>query len=307
MAKPKILWSIIFALVLLNVAMLFYFTADPQPSVEAIGSEASAEIVARVGEDIITKDELVQRLIAHYGKHELDEMIYLKLVFAEAERLQLTVSETEVDREIYNLSLDYGSVEEFFSVLNEQIGLDEETLRQEIQYYILLEEMATMDIVIPEQDMRAYYNENISYFDMPTRFHLHRIILETEEKAEQVLKEIEEGSSFEAVAAEHSIDMITSRSGGDMGVVSSTDFFLSYEIVEAATAIELDKPSQPIYTEDGYVIIRVTAREEGGLLSFNEVQGKIRRDLALREINGIYNFLQQLRNATNVEAYLLNE
>jgi foldase protein PrsA len=307
MKRMKVLWGVIFVLVLLQVLTLSYFLTEQQkevPQQQTTTTYGKDGYAAHVGKERIKVEEFIARLIRDYGENTLNDMINRRLIFSEAERLDLTISDEEIEREINHIRKDYSSEEEFYHALREQIGISPEDLREEIRYYLLSEEMATKDIVITEEEMRTYYQENIDVFYQPTRFHLYQILVGTEEEALQVIHEIEEGSSFEAVAAERSIDMITSSDGGDMGMVSSNDFFLPYSIVEVAEEIPIDQLSSPIETDDGYAVIKVSQRMMGGQQSFKEVKGKIRREMALQEIDGVSVFLDRLRENVGVKNYI---
>lgn len=308
MNRIKVLWGLIFVLVLLQALTLSYFlTAEqetkqiPDDGEKAYGKNGYA---AQVGKEGIKVDELFQRLIKEYGESALDDLINRKLIFSEAERLNLSISKEEIEREIKHLGKEYSSEEEFYQVIEDQIGINSEELQQEIRFYLLTEEMATKDVVITEEDMLQYYEDNLDAFYQPTRFHLHQIVVETEEEALLVMDEIEQGSSFEAVAAERSIDTITATDGGDMGFVTSDDFFLAYDIIQMAEEIPLDQISPPLHTEEGFVIIKVSQRMIGGQQRYEDSKGKIRRELALQEIDGISIFLDRLRENIGIENYM---
>lgn len=305
MREQKILWGIIFVSVLLHIFTLSYFLLEKDAD-EKAQEEPYFEVVAEVGDEVITMDELVDRLIQDYGDSVLEEMINRRLVFSEAEKLNLTIPEEEIQREIAHLQQDYRTEEEFYRAIEEQIGITEEELRKEISYYLLLEEMATRDIVITEEEMRAYYAQNQDLFIIPTRMHLHLIQVDTEEEALQVIEEIEQGSSFEAVAAERSTDLVNASSGGDMGFVTSNDLFISPEILQTAEVIPIDQLSEPIEVNDGYVVIKVTERLMGREQPFEEVRAKIRRELALQQIDGLSIFLERLRETYDVKNVLRN-
>ncbi|WP_202081470.1 peptidyl-prolyl cis-trans isomerase [Caldalkalibacillus salinus] len=300
MKKIKVLWGIIFVLILLQVVTIGYIFNDA--TVEP--THASKDIVADINGETITMDELTERLLHDYGPTVLAEMIDRKLVFSEAERVGMTISDEELEREVTHLRSDYSSEEEFYATLQEQVGIGREELYEEIKYYLLLEELATNDVVVTEEEMRAYYEENTDAFYIPTRFHLHQIIVPTEQEAKTVIEEIEEGSSFEAVAAERSTDMITASDGGDMGIVSADAFYIPYDIVTVAEDIELETLSNPIAVDDGFAIIKVSERYEGGQQTFDEVKGAVRRELALQQIDGINVYLKSLRESAGVKKFL---
>jgi len=296
------LWGIIFVLVLLQVATISYFISERNKgNVDLVETPAN---VAKVGEEYITAKDLHQKLLRSYGANVLQEMIDRKLIFDEAKRLNITVSEEEIAREIQLLRGDYGTEEEFNNILLEQIGITTNELKEEIEYYILAEEMATRDIVIEESQMKTHYDENIEMYHIPARFHLHTILVSTLEEAYKVIDEIKQGSSFEAVAAERSIDLVTSPNGGDLGMVTEDDYFLAEEVRNVASTLPINQLSEPISTEEGYMIIKVSEKVEGSTLPYEKVKGKIRRELALKQIDGVEAFLKSLRDQVGVENYL---
>lgn len=301
MGRIKLLWGIIFVLILLQVLTVFYFISEGK---NEAGADSRLEYAAKVGEEYITMEDLNQRLRSNYGENVLEELINRKLIFTEAKRLQFTISEEEIEQEINLLRQDYASEEEFYQTLHEQIGISQEDLRNEIRFYLLMEDMATKDIVIEEQEQRQYYEDNIDQYYVPTRLHLHTILVPTEEEAERVIQEIEQGSSFEAVAAERSTDLVTAPAGGDMGMVSVDDFFLDQAVARTAEKLTLNQLSTPIQTEEGYTVIKVSERVEGKIQPFEDVKSKIRRELAVKQIDGVTSFLESLRARVGVENYL---
>jgi foldase protein PrsA len=304
MGKLKFLWGIIFVLILLQVITLSYFlTGDRDESL----SYGKAGVAAKVGSGDIPVDALVGRLISSYGEDVLTEMINRKLVLIEAERLDFTVSEGEIEQEISYLKKDYTTEEEFYQSLLEQAGISREELREEIKFYLLMEEMATKDVVIEENDMLTYYEENKSTFYVPTQFHIHKILVSTEQEAKRAIMEIEGGSSFEAVAAERSSDMLTATDGGDMGMVMADEAYLPAEVIQVAEEIPLNEISSPIKVEEGYQVIKISERIMGGQQSFDEVKSKIRRELALKEIDGISAYLENIKENIGVTNYLFEK
>jgi foldase protein PrsA len=304
MGKLKFLWGIIFVLILLQVITLSYFlTGDRDESL----SYGNAGVAAKVGSEDVPVDALVGRLISSYGEDVLTEMINRKLVFIEAERLDFTMSEDEIEQEISYLQKDYTTEEEFYHSLLEQAGISREELREEIKFYLLMEEMATKDVVIGEEDMLIFYEENKNTYYIPTQFHIHKILVSTEEEAQKVIVEIEGGSSFEAVAAERSSDMLTATDGGDMGMVTGDEAYLPAEVIQVAEEIPLNEVSSPIKVEEGYLVIKVSERNMGGQQTFDEVKSKIRRALALKEIDGISAYLENLKENIGVTNYLFEK
>src|SRR5690606_7690798 len=131
--------------------------------------------------------------------------------------------------------------------------------------------------------------------------HIYQIIVHSEQEATQVIDEIAQGSSFEAAAAEHSIDSLTASKGGDLGFVTSNDYFIEEELLATAGKLDLNTLSDPIPLEEGFAVIKVTEKVDGQKQELEEVEGKIRRQLALQQIGGTARFLERLREQAEIE------
>ncbi|GAA0353633.1 peptidyl-prolyl cis-trans isomerase [Bacillus horti] len=321
MSKVRPLWAVIFILILLQAGTLFYFLSDFGTTVPVVDQQLSPsdevnpdneveepvtsdKVVAMFAGESITMEDLVTRLIDRYGEQTLDELINRKLIAQKAQSLGLEVDEEEIDLELEALRLGYSSEEEFYQDLESQIGISSAELRAELEYYMLLEEMATMDIAITEQQIQDFYEEHGYLFEIPTQYRVHQIAVKTEQEAQQALNEISGGSSFEAVAAERSIDLASSSAGGDMGFVAEDDFYIEESVLQALEALELDVLSEPIETSEGFVIVKVTEKKEGSKQKLENVSAKIRRQLALQQIDGVEEFLERLREQVGIEKSL---
>lgn len=84
--------------------------------------------------------------------------------------------------------------------------------------------------------------------------------------AQDLVKKIKAGESFEDVAKKHSSDKRTAERGGQAGHVAKLD--KRYEkqglkgVVEKAFSLKLNQVSDPIETENGYYIVKATSAPE---------------------------------------------
>lgn len=81
------------------------------------------------------------------------------------------------------------------------------------------------------------------------------ILVEKEYEAEDVLKKLKEGSSFESLAKAFS-KCPSSEEGGDLGEFSKGQMVKPFE--EAAFALKSGEVSAPVRTQFGYHIIKRT-------------------------------------------------
>lgn len=124
--------------------------------------------------------------------------------------------------------------------------------------------------------------------------HLHAILIDTEEKALEVIERAGSGEDFTALATELSIDEESKKYGGDLGWVPKG--VLITELDNAAFKMEVGELSEPIMTSKGYYIITLSEIDEN-----RPLDDAYRDILAATEFD---NLLNTLRTASAIEDYL---
>lgn len=84
------------------------------------------------------------------------------------------------------------------------------------------------------------------------------ILVNSEEKAQEILNKIKQGASFEEMARVYSIDKSSGRNGGDLGIFSRGD--LNPEFESVAFKLEVGELSGIVKTSLGYHIIKRTKK-----------------------------------------------
>jgi len=85
------------------------------------------------------------------------------------------------------------------------------------------------------------------------------ILVKDKRLADELLKRIKQGASFEAIAREHSTDSTKSR-GGDLGWFGPGKMVPAFE--EACKRLSSGSVSDVVSTSFGYHIIKLTGRKE---------------------------------------------
>ncbi|MGI6558915.1 MAG: peptidylprolyl isomerase [Limnochordia bacterium] len=138
--------------------------------------------------------------------------------------------------------------------------MQEEQLIEELHLVTILERLSMKDVVVTDEDVEKYFEENKDKLGQPEQVRASHILVDSEETANEVLADLEGGADFAAVAAEKSIDPGTKDRGGDLGFFTRTD--MVPEFADAAFALEPNQLSGVVKSPYGCHIILVTDRKE---------------------------------------------
>ncbi len=92
---------------------------------------------------------------------------------------------------------------------------------------------------------------------MANEIRASHILVKTEQEANNLLSQIRQGTSFEALAQQHS-QCPSGKSGGDLGFFGKGQMVPAFETV--AFGMEPGQVSAPVKTQFGYHIIKVTGK-----------------------------------------------
>lgn len=110
-----------------------------------------------------------------------------------------------------------------------------------------------------EEEVLAFYEENKDAFDNAETIRVRHILVDTQEEADEILEQLNEGESFSELAKAHSI-CPTGPDGGDLGFFKRGDMIAEFEDASFA----LKKPgdiSDIVKTKYGYHIIKMEDKD----------------------------------------------
>jgi foldase protein PrsA len=239
----------------------------------------STEEVASVSGKAITQGQWMAAMEEQYGRDVLLEMVNQKVMETAAKEYDITVTEKEIELELAMLRSGQDGAD---STLPED---DPELLKKKVKARLILEKVLTKDIVIKESKIEEFYKQNQSLYDVEDAYRTRMIVVDSEKEAEDAVSELKNGSSFEALARERSLDTATGSLGGDIGYVSADQNSIDPAIAKTVASVEVGDWSDPLELEDGRTaIISVTEKAEGQKFSFKEVKDHISRELALEQL-----------------------
>lgn len=241
-------------------------------------------IVAIVNNQKITRQELYSMLVDAYGEDALDVLIRRTLIFQEAEKKGVSITDSEVnqrleivvDAEINALMRQY-RIKEIADLEKElaKIGTNVELLRDKLlkkmrkqaEIELLAEKVMIKTITITEEELRDVYEQEYG-----EKIEASQIVLKTRSDADDVLKKLKSGADFGTIAKNLSIDRVTALKGGKMQPFSPKDS-LGVQIAH----LKIGEISDIIKTDYGYHIIKITGRKPAGNKDFKSVRGELEK------------------------------
>jgi len=130
---------------------------------------------------------------------------------------------------------------------------------------------------ISDKEVKEYYASHRYEFVMPVRIRAKSILVKTRQEAEKIIKELEAGASFGALAIEHSQHSKASRRAGEIGWFTEGEKDPAIEKV--ALALGEDQRSDIVKTEAGFEIIKVMKKRGGDVISLHKAKEGIRGSL----------------------------
>ena len=148
--------------------------------------------------------------------------------------------------------------------------------------FLLVDEAAIFDAITPgEDEVRGYYDTNLSQYQTPGQVRASHILLrigeddeaEVAARAASLAARARSGEDFAALAREFSEDEGTAASGGDLGTFGRGRMVPEFEA--AAFSMTPGEVSDPVQSAFGYHVILVTEAEEEVTEPFEDVREAI--------------------------------
>ncbi len=158
-------------------------------------------------------------------------------------------------------------------------------------------------VTVNDDEVKNYYDNNKDMFKSEETVNAKHILVESKEKAEEILEKINNGVSFEDAALEFS-SCPSSNQGGSLGEFGRGRMVPEFE--NAAFELAVGEVSGPVQTQFGYHIIKVEGKTEPSMREYDEVKAMIASNLLHEKQNKAYiNFVNDLKEDYKVETYSL--
>ncbi len=260
--------------------------------------EARAAEISAQNPDLVPDAKENPEQYTDFVKDVLDYLVTLEVVNQNAAELGVAITDEELQAKLDELKVMFGGDEEAFNAALTEQNITLDQLTSSLRERELLDatvEAVTKDLVISDEEIAAYYEENQAQFqEAESRTARHMLFAPgdavdpeaefTDEEwqaafddAEAARKRVFGGEDFATVAREVSEDLGSKEQGGDLGQVARGVMVPAFE--ESVFTLEAGEVSQPVKTQFGYHLIKVESVNEARQQPLEEVRDQIEATL----------------------------
>ncbi|MBU2591387.1 MAG: peptidyl-prolyl cis-trans isomerase [Nitrospinae bacterium] len=234
-------------------------------------------------------------------REALERMIEEKLVIQEAARLNVIVTNAEIEEAVNENIAKYESGD--LRAALRSVNLTLEQFRNRIAYDLLVRKVSSTIIEkmvqVSEKDVLAYYKKNSGEFDEPLKVRVLHILVNEEEKAKKILLHLKKGGDFEVIAKKESTAP-EKDSGGDLGFFEEGIMPEAFDKV--IFSMKVGDISHVVKTDYGYHIFKLIDKKGPKKTDKAEALSTIRMNLFDQKRDKAFNiWKQELLNKAEIK------
>jgi len=284
--------------------------------------ETRDDVVATVNGEEIFRKELDRRLSVYKRMNqEVTRAVQIDVIsrlamkvllnqFVEGQNIVVSDGEMQgrLEQIKYFLRSNPNDSEKSLGEILETQGSNIGELEGEIRRTLALNKY--LDQRVGDDEKSSYFESNIGVFN-GEKVKLSHILIDTtklktdaelktaKQKIEEAKKEIDNGADFAETAEKYST-CSSAKDGGDVGFYKKSGSLVE-ELDEVAFSMKVGEISEPVKTQFGYHIIKVTGKVEGKDVSYEDVEDMVHLYLTERKKDAL---LKRLYEKAEIEITL---
>lgn len=284
--------------------------------------ETRDDVVATVNGEEIFRKELDRRLSVYKRMNqEVTRAVQIDVIsrlamkvllnqFVEGQNIVVSDGEMQgrLEQIKYFLRSNPNDSEKSLGEILETQGSNIGELEGEIRRTLALSKY--LDQRVGDDEKSSYFESNIGVFN-GEKVKLSHILIDTtklktdaelktaKQKIEEAKKEIDNGADFAETAEKYST-CSSAKDGGDVGFYKKSGSLVE-ELDEVAFSMKVGEISEPVKTQFGYHIIKVTGKVEGKDVSYEDVEDMVHFYLTERKKDAL---LKRLYEKAEIEITL---
>lgn len=167
----------------------------------------------------------------------------------------------------------------------------------------LLIDSILADVALSDEDIKHFYQQNMSRFQMPAQMDAHHILVGERDQAEEIIKKLKQNpEKFEELASKKSNCPSGKQNNGHLGQFGQGQMVPEFD--KACLDAPINEIVGPVKTNFGYHIIRVNSRQDASVQPIEEVREQIEANLLpQKQIESIQNFVEQIKKEYEVKIF----
>jgi peptidyl-prolyl cis-trans isomerase SurA len=278
-----------------------------QPLFQKAASEVPPEQLEKVMDQIRTS--VIQKLIDK------------KLLLQEAGKMQITISEPEVDNALKRILLNNKITREQFVEELKTIGMTEPLYREDLKGQILRSKLVNYEVrskvIIPEEKIIDYYDLHYTEQVGEGGYYILQIGTSrnatdasgkklSQKKSKEKIAEVhglaQHGGNFKELARQYS-DLPSAKDGGDIGIFQVKE--MAPFMRNAIVGLKPGQISKIVETPSGYQFFSILSSQEGQIITkvpYESVKEEIREKLYQQEMQLLYkNWIEGIRDKAYIK------
>ena len=301
--KTMSFWRILLLSLLLLCGVLFVAGCEAEPEEKPVSplivindqEISKADFLAEF-EKTLQKDQPLTGIEREELQRSfLVQLIDRELIHGEARRLNIEITEADIDAALQAYRQDYSGTS--FETMLQERGVTLEGWREELKESLimekLLEEAVYSRVDVIDKEVTAYYEANRGQFDRPAQVRARQIVVANEAEGQEVLGLLRQGRPFAEIAAEYSLSP-DAEQGGDLGFFARGE--MPPEFDEVVFDLPVNRLSDLVKSDYGYHIFLVEEKRKATRLKKKDAADEIRAILESQKKEVVYlDWLQEMR------------
>jgi peptidyl-prolyl cis-trans isomerase SurA len=197
-------------------------------------------------------------------------------------------------------------------------GVSFEDFKQNMKTEIITQQVIQREVGshmnVGSDEVKKFYEEHKSELARPEAVKISEILISTDPagddqqkidalkaKAEDLVKQIRAGASFEDLAKKESQDPSAAQ-GGDLGMFERGK--LAKQLEDMTFAMKKGDVSDAIRTKQGFVILKVTDHQTAGVPPLSEIEPRVQEAIYMQRLQpALREYLKKLREDAYVKVY----
>lgn len=272
-------------------------TADPAPTPEE--EDEANKAVAADGTEIKKGNPVVAKVDGQEITR-VDVYRYIKMMPENVRQLPASAVYPLAMDQVINTRLVQNKAEDAGLENDPEVQAQLSMAKQQIVRSVYVQR--EVDRQISEADLRKKYDDAVGKVPSIKEIKASHILVSSEDKAKELIAELDKGADFAKLAAQNSADPGNKDKGGDLGWFSKQD--MVPEFSDAAFKLGKGEISQtPIKTQFGWHVVKVEDSRDRPKPTFEElkpmIQAEVRREKLEKMLDG-------WKSAAKIEKFDIN-